>query len=208
MQQRVHGLRVVTRKPSEDAAAGTIETTVEPATAERGSRTRSIFSTSDNDGVPTADKHHEAFEMQQHAEREVGLSRLRAQRLVRSLSEAECPVCLGPFAELPFPSPRVPRGAFECDHPLCHECHRRLLSTSMADNVDAYRCPLCRAPGLETDANGVAAARAEAARRRELTAPLEVRRAVETAAAQVIRRGSSTLRGASSALAGVAAPPC
>ena len=99
-------------------------------------------------------------------------------------------MCLQPYAEQPYPRPRVPRGAFDCDHALCYKCHRALALSS--DSAVAYRCPLCRAAPANEAAPlwaraelarpEVAAARAAAAAL-EAVPLVEIRRA-ESAAAE------------------------
>ena len=136
-----------------------------------------------------------AFFEQQQLSRKASLNSLAAKRLVSSQRDAECPICLASFSEQRYPRPRIPRGAFDCSHPVCYGCHRRLLLTS--GQMESYRCPLCRADGIKDaeDAppflraqmvcGAVVRAREEAVREREERAPTEIRRATRTAAQQV-----------------------
>ena len=105
----------------------------------------------------------------------------------------ECPVCLSAYAEQRFPRARRPRDGFACSHSICYDCSLRLLMS-----VGQYRCPLCRANGTAVaDAwaptwlreqmalPAVIAAREEAVRALERSAPAAIRRAAMTAQQQI-----------------------
>ena len=78
------------------------------------------------------------------------LNSLRSLRCVAAFVDEECPICLAPYPEPRFPTARLRRGAFSCEHAVCHDCCIRLLvvEAEVVSGGRAARCPLCRADGV------------------------------------------------------------
>lgn len=93
-----------------------------------------------------------------------GIRKSTRVRALRSAAEVECPICF----ESTVSNTRSPVRSFNCSHVICDKCDAQLYVR--ADD----KCPCCRAERTEgskrllaNDANGIARARAMAARAEE-----------------------------------------